>query len=148
MRLFRLLATLALATVTLAAQANPVGSWNAVFVGPMGDPPKMVDAITFSIQSTPAGLTGPARAAEWPGDLVVSNVKLEGDRLSFTGTGSRGYSTRPAGGPWEHHCCPKLVFVGTIQGDEMKLEMSWTSTDRPNDPTAKPLPMEAKRVSR
>jgi hypothetical protein len=148
MRGCRLLVAFTLATVSLSAQANPVGSWHAVFVGPMGDRPKIVDAITFSIQSTPAGLTGVARAAEWPGDLVVTDLKFEGNRLSFTGTGKRGWSSSLPGGPMVYHCCPKLVFVGTIQGDEMKLEMTWTSTEVTDDPTARTVPMEAKRVAR
>jgi hypothetical protein len=37
--------------------------------------------------------------------------------------------------------------MGTIQ-DEMKLEMTWTSTEVTNDPDARTVPMEAKRVSR
>ena len=142
------LASLAFATISLTVQTNPVGSWHAVFVGPMRDRPKMVDAITFSIQSTPAGLTGVARAADWPGDLVVTDLKFEGNRLSFTGTGKRGWSSSLPGGPLKYHCCPKLVFVGTIQDDEMKLEMTWTSTEVTNDPDARTVPMEAKRVSR
>jgi hypothetical protein len=132
----------------VSAQTDPTGSWRAVFVGPMGDRPKMVGAITFTIQSTPTGLTGTARAAEWPGDLEVSEIKLDGDRLSFVGIGKRGYSTRMPGGPLEHYCCPKLIFDGTIQGDEMKLEVTWTSTHLVTDPNARSLPMEAKRVSR
>ena len=104
---------LVLLPVTLFAQTEPVGNWRAVFVGPR---PKMVDAVTFSIKATPDGLTGTARASNWPGDLDVSDVKLDGDRLSFTGTGKMGWTE--SGQP---HCCPQLVFVGTMNGDEMKL---------------------------
>lgn len=144
----RLLVALSFAVVTVSAQNDPTGSWRAVFVGPMGDRPKMVGAITFTIQSTPTGLSGTARAADWPGNLEVSEIKLDGDRLSFVGIGKRGYSTRMPGGPLEHYCCPKLVFDGTIQGDEMKLELTWTSTHLVTDPNARSLPMEAQRVTR
>lgn len=68
-------------------------------------------------------------------------MKVEGDQLRFTGTGKTGWSVNG-----EYHCCPRLVFVGTIKGDEMKLTMTWTSTERPSDPNAQPLPMEAKRI--
>ena len=148
MKCLRLAAlALVLLSLTISAQTNAVGDWKAVFVGPIGPRPIMFDAVTFSIQVTPSGFTGTARAGDWPGDLDVSAMKLEGDRLTFTGTGKKGWSTRFAGGPREDHCCPKLVFAGTIRGDEMKLTMTWQSTDRPDDPNAPQLPMEATRLS-
>ena len=42
---------------------------------------------------------------------------------------------------------PKLLFDGTIDGDEMKLTLVWTSTGL-GDPGKEPLPMEAKRISK
>ena len=121
----RLLVALSFAVVTVSAQTDPTGSWRAVFVGPMGDRPKMVGAMTFTIQSTPTGLTGTARAAEWPGDLEVSEVKLDGDRLSFVGIGKRGYSTRMPGGPLEHYCCPKSHLRRNDSGrrDEARVDL-------------------------
>lgn len=57
----------------LYAQTDAVGKWKAVFVGPMGSAPQMVDALTFSISATADGFTGTARAEpEWPGKLDVS----------------------------------------------------------------------------
>ena len=137
---------LVLLTSSLSAQtsANPIGNWKAVFTGPIGPRPKMVDEITFSIRSTPSGLAGTARASNWPGDLDVSDIKVDGDRLSFTGTGKKGWSTG-AGGVMTEHCCPMLKFAGTIKGDEMMLELTWTSTEF-DDPGKAPLPMEAKRI--
>jgi hypothetical protein len=145
LRFFRLLTLAALALPTLlSAQGNAVGNWKAVFVGPLGPRPKMVSAVTFSILATSNGLAGTARTEpEWPGDLTVSDVKLDGDQLSFTGTGKEGWSVNGV-----YHCCPRLVFVGTVKGDEMKLTMTWTSTEQPNDPSAQPVPMEAKRISK
>jgi hypothetical protein len=130
----------------LAAQSTPVGDWKAVFVGPVDDRPKMVDAVTFSILMTPRGLIGTARASAWPGDLDVSDVELDGDRLTFTATGRKGWSTWVAGAPRKDHCCPKLLFVGMIQGDEMTLTMTWQSTEVGDDPNAAALPMKATRV--
>lgn len=139
---------LALLTAPLSAQTttNPVGNWKAVFVGPIGPRPKMVDVITFSIQSTPTGLAGTAQAASWPGELEVSDLKFEGSRLTFIGTGKEGWSTGVGGNPMQYHCCPKLKFAGTIQGDQMKLMLTWTSTEF-DDPNKEALPMEATRVS-
>jgi hypothetical protein len=142
------LAVLVLLSLALSAQpaADPVGNWKAVFTGPIGPRPKMVAEITFSIRSTPDGLKGAARASNWPGELEVSDIKFAGNRLSFTGTGSKGWSTG-IGGVVTHHCCPRLKFDGTIDGDVMTLMLNWGSTEN-DDPLKPPLPMEAKRVSR
>ena len=143
MRCFRVatIAVLVLPTM-LFAQTSAVGKWKAVFVGPMGPRPQTVDFVMFTISATASGFTGTARTEpEWPGELDVSDVKVEGDQLTFTGTGKRGWSVNG-----EHHCCPRLVFAGTIKGDEMKLTMTWTSTEGPNDLDRKPVPMEAKRI--
>jgi hypothetical protein len=94
----------------------------------------MVDSVRFTIQETPTGLTGTALAGSWPGDLDLSDVKLVGDRLTFTGTGKKGWSTQLGNSPRVDHCCPKLVFDGTIKRDEMKLTMTWQSTEGPDDP--------------
>jgi hypothetical protein len=126
-----------------AAQTTVVGTWHAQFVGPIGPRPKMVDAVTFRFQSGPTGLTGTAKAEpEWPGDLDVSAITVDGDHLTFTGTGKVGSSSNG-----QYHCCPRLVFDGTIKGNQMALTMTWTSTAFPNAPAAPAVPMEATRVS-
>ena len=126
----------------LHGQTNAVGTWKAVFVGPMGPRPQMVDDVIFSIEARGNGFTGTAKTEpEWPGVLIVSDVKLAGDKFSFIGTGKDGWTSNG-----QYHCCPRLAFAGTIKGDEMTLTMTWTSTERPDDPTATPLPMEAKRI--
>jgi len=136
-------AAVALRPIALPAQASVIGEWKAVFVGPIGPRPKMVDAVTFSIELGSTGLTGTARASDWPGDLDVSNLKVDGDHVTFTGIGRIGWTVNG-----EYHCCPKLVFDGTIQGDKMTLTMVWRSTDSTDDPNKAPLPMEATRLSR
>jgi hypothetical protein len=126
-------------------QTGPIGHWRAVFVGPTADRPKMVDAITFTLESTPAGLTGVGRASNWPGDLTLSDIAIEGDHVSFRGTGKLGWSVS-FGGPMVEHCCPQLSFEGTLKGDEIALTMRWRSTENPDDPDPRPLPMVATRV--
>ena len=141
MRFLRLtalaLVLLPLTTAAQTVQTNPVGEWRAVFVGPLDDRPKMVDAVTFSIRTTSDGLTGTAQAGQWPGSLEISDVKVAGDRLTFTAIGKEGYRTS-SGGKFEEHCCPKLVFTGTIDGDQMKLTLDWQSTEHPSNPVRRP----------
>ena len=111
----------------------------------------MVSAVIFEFHRTAAGLVGTADAGidgapdTWPGILQVSDIKTDGDKFSFVGIGSKGWSTGQ-GGVRTDHCCPRLAFAGTINGDSMTLTMTWTSTENPNDPTAEPLPMAAKRL--
>lgn len=142
----RILRTALLVVLSLPAlligQTNPVGTWKAVFVGPVGPRPQMVDHVIFTIEAHGNGFTGTAKTEpEWPGVLTVSDLKVAGDKLGFIGTGKDGWTSNG-----QYHCCPRLVFAGTIKGDEMALTMTWTSTERPDDPNATPLPMEAKRI--
>jgi len=112
-----LLVVLSLPTVPLA-QANPAGTWKAVFVGPIGPRPQIVDYVTFTIEARGTGFTGTAKTEpEWPGMLTVSEITLDDDKFSFVGTGKDGWSVNG-----QYHCCPRLVA------------------------TATPLPMEAKRI--
>ena len=135
---------IALLSPHLAAQTNAVGSWRAAFVGPTGSRPLTIEAVTFTVTQTAGGLAVKALAGSWPGELDVADVKLDGATLTFTGTGQSGWSTTGEG----YRCCPKLMFTGTIEGDDMTLTMTWQTTDRPDDPKAHVYPMEAKRLSR
>jgi hypothetical protein len=74
--------------------------------------------------------------------LEVSELKVDGSHLTFTGTGKTGWESNRV-----PHCCPKLLFDGTIEGDLMKLTLTWRSTESPDTSGAAPLPMEARRVS-
>ena len=79
---------------TLLGQTNAVGTWKAVFVGPMGPRPQMVDSVIFTIEARGNSFTGTAKTEpEWPGVLTVSDVKLAGDTLSFIGTGKDGWTS-------------------------------------------------------
>jgi hypothetical protein len=136
--------TALLLPVAVSAQTTAVETWKAVFVGPKDHRPKMMSGATFKISQLASGLTVSSARTDgtgWPGELDVSDVKLDGGRVSFIGTGRRGWTVN--GAP---HCCPRLVFVGTASGDEMRLTMTWTTTERPDDPTSPVYAMEAKRV--
>ena len=125
-----------------APQAGLIGNWRAEFTGPMGPRPQMVTDVVFTFRQTSTGLSGTAKTEpEWPGDLDVTEIKVDGDKFSFVGTGRRGWSVNG-----EKHCCPRLTFAGTIKADTMTLTMTWTSTENPNDPAGRTVPMEAKRV--
>ena len=130
------------------AQTTPVGDWDAVFVGPTATRPQMVSHITFTIRPAPNGFVGTARTEpEWPGVLEVSDLTFEGDRLTFTGMGSAGSSVT-IGGLTTTNGCPKLLFDGTIQGDEMNLRLIWVST-KFSDTAGKPqILMKATRESK
>ena len=141
-----ILVTVSLALGAQAPQtpAGPLGRWRAEFTGPVETRPQMVSNIDFSIESTPKGLSGSAiTLPEWPGRLEVTEIKVQGDRLSFVGTGKQGSTTGRAD-EVRYRCCPKLLFVGTVKGDEMVLTLTWTSTA--SNASARELPMKATRV--
>jgi hypothetical protein len=133
--------------LSVPAQTGALGHWKAEFVGPIGDRPKMVSEITFTLESGSAGLSRSGRAGIWPGDLELSSIVLDGDRVRFTGTSDQTWSTKMFGEPLVVHCCPQLTFEGTVRDDVMILNMTWRSTENPDDPTARAVPMIATRVS-
>src|SRR4051794_19538604 len=63
------------------------GAWNAHWTGRIGDRPKMIGKIRFDFSTGREGLTGIAHMVGWPGDCPISDVKIDGGRISFTATG-------------------------------------------------------------
>jgi hypothetical protein len=127
-----------------AAQSPFIGNWQAVFVDSPPNRPKMFTTVTFSIRQLPDGqLAGTAVAGVWPGDLEVVDLKVEGEKISFTGVGSRPWSGVTAG-VFARHCCPRLVFEGSMRGDQMELVLTWPPED--GGAGGPPLPMRADRV--
>jgi hypothetical protein len=145
MRMCRIAMLIALLLpAAVSAQTTAVQKWKAVFVGPKDHRPKMMSGATFSISQVAGGSTVSAARTDgtgWPGELDVSDVKLAGEHVSFVGTGRTGWTVN--GVP---HCCPRLVFTGTIDGDEMTLTMTWATTEHPDGSTASVYAMVAKRV--
>ena len=147
---------LAAALVVQSQPSDPSGTWKAVFVGPTADRPTMVSEMTFEFTVNGNELTGMAHMGIWPGDAPISEAVIDGNKVSFTVNGrlpwsGTGRNTSVVG-------YPKLKFVGTVQGDEMKLSLNWggvdtgvvdgkqiTDLERRGE---RELPMEAKRVSR
>jgi len=124
---------------TAAAQNTPGldGVWRAVFTGPMGERPKMVSEIVFTLDSTNV-LTGIVHAAYWPGDAPVADGRIDGEKVTFTMTGHLPFQANGVEG------YPKLCFTGIRNGDEMKVELRWTEARRACD-EGKLLPMAAKK---
>lgn len=119
---------LAFLTVTLAlcaSAADVTGSWKAVFIGPMGNRPKMVSKIVFDLKADGKTLTGMARAGYWPGDAPIEDGKIDGDRFSFTVIGKSPWQSGGPQGTASGY--PRLKFTGTISGNEMKLSLIWDS---------------------
>lgn len=99
MRLFsRIL--LAAAFAASAFAADVVGKWIATAQGPNG-------ALKMEFTFTRTGDTLSGTALTPVGDLPISDVKLEGDKISFVVMNGKF----------------KVVHEGTISGDEMKLKI-------------------------
>jgi hypothetical protein len=128
---------LAITTSAWTVQTVPTGTWKAVFVGPLGQRPKMFNEVVFDLQANGNNLTGTALMGSWPGLAPISDGVIDGDHFSFTAVGklrsSSGY--------------PKMGFDGRIHGDEMTLIMTWSYVGD-NDPAAPKLEMHGTRMSR
>ncbi len=116
------------------------GVWRAVFTGPMGERPKMVSEIVFTLNSIGTDLTGIVHAAVWPGDAPVTDGRIDGDKVTFSMTGHLPFQANGVEG------YPKLCFTGTRNGDDMKIGLLWTVA-RSACKDGKLLPMAAKRVA-
>jgi hypothetical protein len=136
MKLLRL-ALILMATVALyASDTDVTGTWKAVFVGPMGERPKMFTKVMLDLKVDGNKLTGMAHIKGWPGDAEITDGKIDGDRFSFTTIGTLSSSSG----------YPKMRYVGTLTGKEMKLTMFMGAVGR-DDREARKLEMEGKKVS-
>ena len=126
---------------TASAPSDDInGVWRAVFTGDLGERPKMVSEIVFALDSSGNALTGMVHAAAWPGDAVVSDGKVDGDRITFTMTGHVPFNANGVIG------YPKLCFTGLRNGGEMKIDLLWTEA-RSACTDGKSRPMAAKKVA-
>lgn len=125
----------------IGAPSNDIdGVWKAAFTGDLGERPKMVSEIVFALDSSGNALRGVVHAANWPGDAVVSDGKVDGDRITFTMTGHLPFSANGVTG------YPKLCFTGVRNGGEMKIDLLWTDARNACD-QGKLLPMAGKKVT-
>ena len=66
-----------------------------------------------------------AHMGSWPGEASISDGKIDGDRISFIAIGKSPW--RAGGQGWRSSGYPRLRFGGTIQHNEIKLELKWDS---------------------
>jgi hypothetical protein len=118
-------------TAPLSADAPPKtleGRWKAIFVGRIGDRPKMIRDIDFDFKVDGNALAGMAHAGAWPGDCPISKGEVKNGRFSFTASGSLPSSSG----------IPVMRFEGEIHGDQLKLAMTFGR--------GATLPMDATRI--
>jgi hypothetical protein len=104
---YRMLATLAIVMVALTASvraADLAGTWTAKFVTQVGD-----QDYTYIFTGAGAQLTGTAKSTLL-GDTKLSEIKVEGDKVSFVENGS--FQDMPL----------RITYTGMFSGaDEIKL---------------------------
>lgn len=89
------------------------GVWKTRWVGRIGGRPKMIGSMRIEFKVDGNGTTGVAHMNSWPGECPLSDVKLEGGRISFTATGRAPSSSG----------IPVMRFEGEIHGSQLKLTM-------------------------
>ena len=123
MRVVRLaVVLLVVVAANVAAQSALTGVWRTVVTPgqPRDRMPKMFGEVLLDLKAEGPSLTGTAKMGDnWPGSAPIQNGKIEGDRFSFTWTGTIPSS----GGVPLRSSLPFLKFTGTIDGDQMKLSM-------------------------
>ena len=123
MRVLRIAAVLlSVLAVDVAAQTARAGLWRAVVIPaqPRERQPKMFGEVLLDLKAEGTKLTGTAKMGDgWPGIAPIADGKIDGNRFSFTWTGTVASS----GGVPLRSSYPHLTFTGTVDGDQMKLSM-------------------------
>lgn len=89
------------------------GEWKTHWTGRIGNRPKMIGSMRFDFRIEENRLTGIAHAGNWPGDCLITDVQVQGGRISFTATGQVPSSTG----------IPVMRFEGEVHGKALKLTM-------------------------
>jgi hypothetical protein len=105
------------------------GVWKTRWVGRIGERPKMIGSMRIEFKVDANGMTGVAHMGGWPGECPITDVKLEGGRISFTATGLVPSSSG----------IPVMRFEGEIHGSQLKLTMRFGADNGVR------LPLDAER---
>jgi hypothetical protein len=114
-----------------ASAADITGTWKAVFVN---DAPKTASEVILHLAPDGERLRGNAHVGAL-GEAPVVDGKIAGDRISFTLYPNAPWRNRYASGE-EAGGLPKLLFVGTVQGSEIKFTLLWDSVTLYGKPPA------------
>jgi hypothetical protein len=110
-----------LAASMIRASAGDIpGKWKALFLGPKEQCPKTFCEIMLNFKVEGDNITGAVHMGNWPGDAPISDGKIDGDSVSFVTIGTLGASSG----------YPRLKFVGSIHGGDMRLTMTWAWVGR------------------
>lgn len=115
-----------LAALTLnAAPTDLSGTWKVVYSGPPRTGPKTIGSIILDLKVDGKVVTGTAHIGPWPGVALIADGKIDGDRLTFTATGTLDSTTG----------IPTCKFDVVVHDDKMIVTM-------------RPLRMRAARLRR
>jgi hypothetical protein len=112
----------AAAALTASPSDTIAGTWKVKFDGPSERGPKTVGSIVLDLKIDGNTVTGLARIGTWPGDAPIADGRIDGNKVTFNATGSRGSTTG----------IPTCHFEATVDGDEMTLKM--TAIKNPGGP--------------
>ena len=128
-----------------ASAADITGTWKAVFVD--GEP-KVASEVILHLAADGAGLRGSAQLGAL-GEAAVVDGKVAGDRISFTVYPyPNGRWTNKSASGEEAGGLTKLIFVGTVQGSEIKFLLNWGAvTQYGTPPAGKTFELKATRTA-
>ena len=97
-----------------AAPAVLSGTWKVVYAGSRRTAPITVGSLLLDLKVDGNVVTGTAHIGPWPGLAPIADGKIEGNRLTFTATGTLGSTTG----------IPTCKFDVTMHDDEMLVTMT------------------------
>jgi len=104
-KIFSIGAIVLLALLTSASAADLTGKWIAQVSGAQGQGDS---EITLHFKADGTKLTGTLNNSQAPGDVVINDGKIDGDKVSFSLLRTFGENEM------------KVVWEGTVSGDEIK----------------------------
>jgi len=123
MRTLRIAAALlSILVADVAAQSTLTGVWRTVVTPgqPRDRMPLTFGEVLLDLRADGTKLTGTATMGDnWPGSAPIVDGRIDGNRFSFTWTGTSPSRSGPALTP----SYPHLTFTGTVDGNKMTLSM-------------------------
>ena len=124
MRFLRTAAVLfVMISANVAAQSTLTGAWHTARIRGQSaerSPITFNGEVLLDLNAEGTKLTGTLTMGDnWPGSAPIADGKIDGNRFSFTWTGTSPSS----GGVPLRTSYPHLTFSGTVDGDKMTLSM-------------------------
>jgi hypothetical protein len=135
--------TLLTATCLAAAPADFAATWKVKYTGPPMTGPKSIGSMILAFTVEGDRVSGIAHIGTWPGVAPITDVKVEGDKISFI---AKAISVRlPAFrradwrgpyrvGNWKSTSAPFIILEDPYRAGFLRIAVESSTTGRPKLP--------------